>query len=89
MQVADTIYISGQLGLDANTMTLVAGGVQAEARQALQNMGAILEAAGVSYKNGGDLVAGSPFSVVKTTVLLKDIADFAAVNEVYAECERH
>lgn len=50
--VDKTLYISGQLGLDAQTGSLVPGGVEAEAKKALDNMGHILEAAGISYKNG-------------------------------------
>uniref|UniRef100_A0A4W6DYR6 Reactive intermediate imine deaminase A homolog n=1 Tax=Lates calcarifer TaxID=8187 RepID=A0A4W6DYR6_LATCA len=67
-----TMYISGQLGLDVASGQLVDGGVQAQAKQALINMGEILKAAGCNYGN-----------VVKTTVLLADINDFNAVNEVY------
>ena len=68
-----TLYISGQIGFDPPTMQIVGNGnVQAEAKQALKNMGEILKAAGASYNN-----------VVKTTVLLADINDFVAVNEVY------
>ncbi|GAA6230095.1 2-iminobutanoate/2-iminopropanoate deaminase isoform X1 [Lates japonicus] len=67
-----TMYISGQLGLDVASGQLVDGGVQAQAKQALINMGEILKAAGCDYGN-----------VVKTTVLLADINDFNAVNEVY------
>ena len=67
------MYISGQIGFDPSTMQIVGkGNVQAEAKQALINMGEILKAAGASYKN-----------VVKTTVLLANINDFVAVNEVY------
>ena len=55
-------------------MEIVKGGVVAEAKQALTNMGHILEAANCSFNN-----------VVKTTVLLADINDFAAVNEVYTK----
>lgn len=69
----ETVYLSGQLGLDPATGEL-AEGVEAQARQALANVGALLEAAGLTYAN-----------VVKTTVLLADINDFAAVNAVYAE----
>lgn len=47
-----TLYVSGQLGLDPETGSLVPGGVEAEAKMALDNMGHILEAAGISYKNG-------------------------------------
>lgn len=52
VQVDKTLYISGQLGLDTQTGSLVPGGVEAEAKKALDNMGHILEAAGISYKNG-------------------------------------
>merc|ERR1712109_440484 len=74
VQVDKTLYISGQIGFDPSTMEIVKGGVVAEAKQALTNMGHILEAANCSFNN-----------VVKTTVLLADINDFAAVNEVYTK----
>ena len=73
-----TLYISGQIGFEPKTMQIVGredgskGRVQMEAKQALENMGEILKAAGASYNN-----------VVKTTVLLADINDFVAVNDVY------
>ncbi|XP_077598883.1 2-iminobutanoate/2-iminopropanoate deaminase isoform X2 [Stigmatopora nigra] len=67
-----TVYISGQLGMDVASGQLVQGGVQAQAKQALVNMGEILKASGCNYSN-----------VVKTTVLLADINDFNDVNEVY------
>lgn len=73
VEAAGTVYVSGQVPLDPATGQLVEGGIRAQAEQALRNVGAVLEAAGLGY---GD--------VVKTTVLLADIADFAAVNEVYA-----
>uniref|UniRef100_A0A8B9R9A9 2-iminobutanoate/2-iminopropanoate deaminase n=1 Tax=Astyanax mexicanus TaxID=7994 RepID=A0A8B9R9A9_ASTMX len=69
-----TMYISGQLGMDTASGQLVAGGVQAQAKQALINMGEILKAAGCGYEN-----------VVKTTVLLADMNDFNNVNEVYKQ----
>jgi len=72
--VDHTLYVSGQLGMNPETGELVSGGVQEECRQALKNMGAILTAAGISYKN-----------VVKVTVLLADINDFAAMNNIYKE----
>lgn len=68
----DTMYISGQLGMDAKTMELVGPDVESQAKQALKNMGEILKCAGLTFSN-----------VVKTTVLLKDINDFAKVNEIY------
>lgn len=67
------VFVSGQVPLDPATGALVDGGIAAQAEQALKNVGAILAEAGLAYEN-----------VVKTTVLLADIADFAAVNEVYA-----
>lgn len=68
-----TLYISGQVGMDPSGQ-LVPGGVVAEAKQALTNIGEILKAAGCDYTN-----------VVKTTVLLADINDFNTVNEVYKQ----
>merc|ERR1712183_1160499 len=70
VQVNNTLYISGQIGFRPDTMEVVSGGAVVEARQALTNMKHILEAANCSFNN-----------VVKTTVLLADINDFAAVNE--------
>ena len=69
----DTLYCSGQLGLIPTTGGL-AEGVEAQAKQALDNLGAVLRAAGMDYTN-----------VVKTTVFLTDMADFAAINAVYAD----
>jgi len=69
-----TLYISGALGIDPAVGNLVDGGVEAEARQALINIGHILSAANASYNN-----------VVKTTILLADMNDFVAMNEVYKE----
>jgi len=66
------LFCSGQLGLDPATGDFVAGDVGAQAEQALRNLGAVLEAAGLTF---GD--------VVKTTIFLADMADFAAVNGVY------
>merc|ERR1711892_348076 len=74
VQVNSTLYISGQIGFNPSTMEIVSGGVVAEAKQALTNMGHILDAANCNFNN-----------VVKTTVLLADINDFAAVNEVYTK----
>ena len=66
------VFLSGQLGLDPKTGQL-ADGVVAQAEQSLKNIEALLAAAGAALDN-----------VVKTTVFLADIADFTAVNEVYA-----
>ena len=74
VKVGNLIYTSGQLGLDAATGALAPGGVEAETHQALKNLQAILEAANSSLEQ-----------VVKTTVFLKDMGDFARMNAVYAE----
>lgn len=68
------VYTSGQLGLNPATGTLVEGGVQAQTRQALEHVKSVLEAAGTTLEN-----------VVKTTVFLQDLNDFAQMNAVYAE----
>jgi 2-iminobutanoate/2-iminopropanoate deaminase len=73
IDVGCLVFCSGQLGLDPATGALVEGGVAAQAGQAMRNLGAVLDAAGLSL---GD--------VVKTTIFLADMADFAAVNDVYA-----
>ena len=69
----DLVFCSGQVGLDPASGRLVPGGVAAEAARALESLAAVLSAAGLGL---GD--------VVKTTVYLVDLAEFAAVNEVYA-----
>lgn len=74
VMVDRTLYVSGQLGMDPASGILVDGGVQAQAKQALINMGEILKAAGCGYDN-----------VVKTTVLLADMNDFTSVNDVYKQ----
>jgi len=68
----DLVFCAGQLGLDPATGEL-AGGVEAQADRALRNVLAVLDAAGCSFAD-----------VVKTTIFLADINDFAAVNAVYA-----
>ncbi|XP_068615252.1 2-iminobutanoate/2-iminopropanoate deaminase-like [Brachionichthys hirsutus] len=69
-----TLYVSGQLGMNPASGQLVEGGVQAQTRQALVNMGEILKAADCAYEN-----------VVKATVFLADMNDFASINTVYTE----
>lgn len=66
------VFTAGQLGMNPDTGELVEGGIQAQTRQALNNLKAVLEAA------GSDLSL-----VIKTTVLLKDINEFGLMNEVY------
>ena len=68
------VYASGQLPIDPATGAFPEGGVKEQTRQSILNAQAILRSAGLELSN-----------VVKTTVLLSDIADFAAMNEVYAE----
>lgn len=70
----DLVITSGQLGLDPLTMNLVPGGISAETKQALENLSAVLTAAGSSLEH-----------VLKTTVFLRDIKDFNAMNAVYAD----
>ncbi|MEN8127627.1 MAG: RidA family protein [Planctomycetota bacterium] len=72
LQVSNTLYISGQLGIDPATGKLVAGGTAEQARQALKNIMAILVEANLNMHD-----------VVQVQVFLGNIADFAAVNEVY------
>jgi len=69
-----TLYVSGQLPIDPETGELVEGDVTQEAHQVLKNLRAIIEAAGSKMEN-----------VLKATVLLTDLGNFAAVNQVYAE----
>ncbi len=68
------VFTAGQIGIDPATGELVEGGVEAQTRQALNNLRQVLEAAD----------SGLPF-VLKTTVFLKDMNDFANMNAVYAE----
>lgn len=74
IRLGDLLFTSGQIGLDPATGKLVSGGVEAEARQALKNLKVLVEAGGSSLQK-----------VVKTTLFLTSIADFAAVNAIYAE----
>ena len=69
----DLVFCSGQIGLDPATAELV-DGVEAQAERALRNLQAVLDAAGLGLDD-----------VVKTTIFLTDVADFAAVNAVYAK----
>lgn len=73
-RIGNLIFASGQLGLNPENNELVPGGVEAETRQALTNLKNVLEASGSSLSQ-----------VVKTTVFLADIADFARMNTIYGE----
>lgn len=68
------VFTAGQIGLHPDTMKMVEGGIEAETRQVLENLKAIVEAAGSSMDN-----------VLKTTVYLRDLADFAPMNAIYAQ----
>lgn len=68
----DLVFTAGQIPLDPATMKVVDGDVAAQTERVMQNLGAVLEAAGTSLSR-----------VVKTTVYLADMNDFAAMNEVY------
>lgn len=74
IRAAGFVYTAGQVPLIPGTKQLIEGGIQAQTRQALENIQAVLEAAGTSLDR-----------VVKVTVFLMDMNDFAAMNEVYAE----
>ncbi len=74
VKAGDTLYISGQIPLCPATGKIVGETTAEQAEQVFKNLSAILEEAGMTFDN-----------VVKATVLLTDIADFAAVNEVYAK----
>ena len=74
IQVGNLVFASGQIPIDPATGNFVAGGVREQARQSLTNVKAILDEAGLTLDN-----------VVKTTVFLADMNDFADVNAVYAE----
>ena len=73
-RIGDLLFTSGQIPLIPETMELVQGDIKAQAQQVLRNLLAILEAAGASAD-----------TVVKTTCFLKNMNDFVAFNEVYAE----
>jgi len=72
VRAGDTLYLSGQVGIKPGTMQLVPGGIREEARQALENIKSSLEANGYSMRN-----------IVKCTVMLADIGEWATFNEVY------
>ena len=73
VRIGDTLYTSGQIALDPSTGSVVAGGIEAQTIRVLDNLVAVLAEAGLDMAH-----------VVKTTVYLRNMADFAAMNEVYA-----
>ena len=74
IRVGNLVYTSGQIPIDPATGTFVEGGIEEQTRQSLTNVKAILEEAGVNMSH-----------VVKTTVFMADMSDFADMNAVYAE----
>ena len=74
IMAGDTVYVSGQLPINPSTGEFAEGGIKEQARQSLNNIKNVLAEAGMTMQQ-----------VVKVTVLMTDMSDFAAVNEVYAE----
>lgn len=73
IRTGDFLFTSGQISLDPATGTMINGGIAAETTRVMENLKAVLTAAGLDFPN-----------VIKTTVFLKDMKDFAAMNEIYA-----
>lgn len=73
VRVGDIVYLSGQIGVIPGTIKIIAGGMHAEAKQTLENIQTILHTQGLSMSN-----------IVKCTVMLADMSEWAAFNEVYA-----
>ncbi|MEZ4803159.1 MAG: RidA family protein [Gelidibacter sp.] len=69
----NTLYISGQVAFDPKTMELVMDNIQTETKRVMENLKAILEAAGMTFEN-----------VVKTSIFISDMNNFGKINEVYA-----
>jgi len=74
VRAENMVYTAGQIGFDPATMELVSGGIETETRQVLNNLKAVLEAAGSGLEY-----------VIKTTVFLRDMGDFPKMNAIYAE----
>jgi 2-iminobutanoate/2-iminopropanoate deaminase len=74
VRVSETLYASGQVGLDPATGQIVEGGVEAQTVRVFENIKAVLAEAGLGFEH-----------VVKTTVFLKNMGDFAAMNAIYAK----
>ena len=73
MRAGDTLYMSGQIPLDPKTMQIVDGGIEAQARQVFVNLRAVAAAAGATLND-----------IVKLTILMTDLSEFAKVNEIMA-----
>lgn len=70
--VKDTLYVSGQIALNPETMELITGDIQTETKQVMKNLQAVLKAASMDFRQ-----------VVKASIFISDMNDFAAINEVY------
>ncbi|TMU56172.1 RidA family protein [Flagellimonas algicola] len=70
--IKDTLYVSGQIPIDPKTGNLVEGDIQEETRQSMENLKAILQEAGMTFEH-----------VIKTSIFIKDMHQFAQINEVY------
>jgi len=75
LRVGQLLFLSGQIPIDPATGQMVTGTVAVQTRRVMDNLGALLEAAGLSFNH-----------VVRTTVFLADMNDFAEFNEIYAAC---
>ena len=73
IRAGGTVYLAGQIALDPVTGEMIEGGIEAETRQVMDNLGAVLAAAGMDFSH-----------VVQTQVFLTDLGDFAAMNEIYS-----
>ncbi|MDV2583087.1 RidA family protein [Alkalibacillus haloalkaliphilus] len=73
VEVDNTLYVSGQIPLNPQTMEVVGDSIEEQTHQVMKNVGAILKEAGLDYSN-----------LVKTTILLDSMDDFATVNDIYA-----
>ena len=73
IQIGNLLFASGQIPVDAKTGMIVAGGIEEQTNQVFENLYAVLRAAGANFSD-----------VVKTTVFIKNMNDFAKVNEIYA-----
>lgn len=74
VEAGDLIYFSGQIPIDSTTGKIIEGDIKAQTEQCLKNLSVVLKAADAS-----------PNDIVKTTVYLIDMSDYAAVNEIYGE----
>jgi 2-iminobutanoate/2-iminopropanoate deaminase len=75
VRAGDFLFVSGQIPLDPATGQIVEGGIAPQARRVMANLEAVLKAAGASFGQ-----------VVRTTIYLADLADFAVVNDIYGAC---